>query len=271
MANKRKTQELIRVNQNSGDLIAGSWQFFGLCINKNKSLIPAEFLAAPLDFIYGEQVELLKDDPYSVRVVRYKETCIKYYKSRGPKDLLKCWLGQSKGRKSFRWALAMLDRAIVTPSPFCYLEGKKGDSFYLSHFIDFAPNIVDYLRETPLVKRSALLNPLAIFLNRMFHKKIYHLDLKGSNILITDVGLSPEFYLIDTDEISILQKHSNVLMKKCLLRITRSLADFFGRQELCTFVDVCLSGQSSLPTTNASHEIVNEALRIRSNKQSNVS
>lgn len=248
-----------------------SGQFSGRCVSNNRNLIPVQFLDSPLDFIDGDQIELLKDDPRSVRVAWYKNTCIKYYKSRGPKDLLKGWLGQSKGRKSFRWALAMINRSIATPSPFCYLEGRKGDSFYLSRFIDFAPNVVDYLRKIPRPERLSFLNPLALFLNRMLNKKVYHLDLKGSNILITDIGPTPEFFLIDTDEIAVLRKYSKALIEKCLLRITRSLADFFNRQELLAFVDVCLSDLPSISAANACHKIVNEALRIKARNQSNAS
>lgn len=269
MTRKQDSQKFIKGNQKLEPLIVNSGQFSGRCVSNNKNLIPVQFLDSPLYFINGDQIELLKDDPRSVRVAWYKNTCIKYYKSRGPKDLLKGWLGQSKGRKSFRWALAMINRSIATPSPLCYLEGKKGDSFYLSRFINFAPNIVDYLRKVPLPEQLALLNPLALFLNRMLNKKIYHLDLKGSNILITDVDSTPDFFLIDTDEIAVLRKYSNTLMEKCLLRITRSLADFFNRQELLAFVDVCLSDLPSLSAANACHKIVNEALRIQALKQSN--
>lgn len=253
-------------NQNHRHLTADCGQYTGQGIISNCDLIPVEFLVSPIDFTYGEQVQLLKNDPLSVCVVRYRNTCIKHYKSRGFKDVLKVWSGQSKGKKSFRWALSMVDRSIKTPTPFCYLESRTGDSFYLSRFIDSAPNMVTYLRKTPPAKRQAYLTPLAHFLNRMFQKKTYHLDLKGSNILVTDVGSEPEFYLIDTDEIAILKKDSNRYLKKCLTRITRSLSEFFNRQELLAFIDVCLCDLPPLFADQSSYAIVDNAFKIQAGK-----
>ncbi|MFH1671862.1 MAG: lipopolysaccharide kinase InaA family protein [Pseudomonadota bacterium] len=262
----RKVRKSRTVNKYFDRLNLQGGRYRGVYLRKNRDLIPEAFLSLPLDFIYRKEVGVLKDSR-SVRVVRYQDVCVKYYKRREPKDLFKSLLGLSKGKKSFRWALAMIYRFIATPEPLCYLEGLGGDSFYLSRFVDGARNLVIYLREVPEEKRKACLQSLAIFLNRMFYRGVYHMDLKGSNILVRDDGSEFEFYLIDTDEIAIFWKGSPALLKKSLLRITRTLVPYFGLQELVGFVNACLPAPSARPLPQSPQDLVDRAFKIQANEQ----
>ncbi len=262
-----KVRKFRKINKYFDRLTVQAAEYRGVYVRRNGDVIPEPFLSSPLELIYGKHVKVLKDSR-SVRVVKYQDVCIKYYKRRGPKDLLKSWLGLSKGKRSFRWALAITYRFIATPEPLCYLEGRSGDSFYLTRFVDSAHNLAVHLQKESKEQRKACLQALAPFLSGMFYRGVYHLDLKGSNILVRPVGPEFEFYLIDTDEIAVFRKGSPALLKKCLLRITRSLVSCFGRQDLVAFVNACLSGLPALSLTETPQHLVDQAFKIQAMQQS---
>lgn len=259
----RNVRKSRKVNKYFDRLNFQGGRYRGVYLRKNQHLIPESFLSSPLDFIHRKEVVVLKDSS-SVRVVNHQDVCAKYYMRRSPKDLLKSWLGLSKGKKSFQWALATENRLIATPEPICYLEGRDGDSFYLSRFVDSALNVTVFMREASVSQRRDCLQALTNFLNRMFYRGVYHMDLKGSNILVRDVGPSFEFYVTDTDEMAISWKGSHRPLYKSLLRITRTLVSYFSREELVEFAVGCLS---SSPVAISPHKVVDEAIKIETMRQ----
>jgi len=259
--------EPLNSNLNYFQLTTNSGNYSGICFKKNQDMIPKLFIASPMNFLYGNQVELLKDDHNSVRVIKFGDTCIKYNKQRSLRHALKAWIGHSRGRKSFHHAVSMTDRFVATPDPFCYLEGKMGDSFYISHFIPFSTNIVDYLREAPSEKQQVCRKQLAVFLNKAFRCYVYHKDLKGSNILITDSNIKLQFHLIDAEDVAISRKVSFLLLKKSLLRITRSLVEFFDRKNLVEFVDTCVSNLSVSDKIEIRRKVIDKAILIQERLQ----
>ena len=261
-----KTKSL-KNGANYFQLTTNSGRFSGICLKNNQDMIPKLFITSPIDFLYGNQVELLKDDHNSVRVIKFEDTCIKYNKGRSFRHALKAWMGYSRGRKSFHHALSMSNRFVATPDPFCYLEGKMGDSFYISRFIPFSTNIVDYLREAPSEKQQVCRKQLAVFLNKAFRCYVYHKDLKGSNILITDSNIKLQFHLIDTEDVAISRKVSTLLLEKSLLRITRSLVEFFDRQNLVEFVDACVFNLSVSDKIGIRRKVVDKAILIQERLQ----
>ena len=258
----RKVRRFRKVNKYFDRLIVGAPAYKGVSFRQNHDSIPRSFLSSPLEFLHRNDLHILKDSR-SVRVVRYDDTCIKYYKRRGPKDALKGWLGLSKGKKSFRWALALMYRRIPTPDPLCYLDGPRGDSFYVSRFFDPGQKLAFYLRQASPVEREACLKALGPFLRTLFYRGIYHLDLKGSNILVTMTAKGPHFCLIDTDGVAIFWKGSRTLLRKSLLRITRALCLYFDREALSDFVVSCLSGlPAQLNLTARPEDLVTRAFRM---------
>jgi tRNA A-37 threonylcarbamoyl transferase component Bud32 len=258
----RKVKKFRKVNKYFNRLTVQTPYYRGVCLKKNLDSIPSDFLYSPLNVLYGNNVEVLKDSR-SVRVVRYHDVCIKYYKRRTPKDVLKGWMGLSKGKKSFRWALSLTHRQISTPEPISYLDGLKGDTFYLSCYVHATPNLDTYLKEASQDKAHMCLRALALFLKHMFYQGAYHLDLKGSNILVKRMGRDIDLYLIDTDEVAICWNGSRRMLKKSLLRITRTLSHHFSRQALVAFVELSLAGlPTSMGMAEASEDLVAEALKI---------
>ena len=269
MISKDYKTKSLKNGANYFQLTTNSGSFSGFCLRKNQDMIPNLFIASPMDFLYGNQIELelLKDDHNSVRVIKFRDTCIKYNKRRSFRHALKVWVGYSRARKSFHHALSMTDRFVATPDPFCYLEGKMGDSFYISRFIPFSTNVVDYLRKAPSEKQQVCRKQLAFFLNNAFLRYVYHKDLKGSNILITDSNTKLQFHLIDTEDVTISRKVSSLLLKKSLLRITRSLVEFFDRKNLVEFVDTCVFNLSVPDKIGIQREVVDKAILIQERLQ----
>jgi len=257
----------LKSDLNYFQLTTNSGTYSGICLRKNQDMIPDLFIASPIDFLYGNHVELLKNDHHSVRVIKFRDTCIKYNRRRSFRHALKVWVGYSRGRKSFHHALSMTDRFVATPDPICYLEGKMGDSFYISRFIPFSTNIVDYLREAPSKKQQVCRKQLAVFLNKAFRHYVYHKDLKGSNILITDSNIKLHFHLIDAEDVAISRKVSSLLLKKSLLRITRSLVEFFDRKNLVEFVDTCIFNLSVSDKIGIRRQVVDKAILIQERLQ----
>lgn len=245
-------------------LVLQGGRYRGACLRENRGSLDESFTSSPSDFMYGKGLEVLKD-VRPVRVVRFGDVCLKYYMSRGVKDILKRWCGMSKGKRSFQWALALVSRSIPTPEPVCYLDGQGGDSFYVTRFVPHAHNLVVYLEKESATQRQKCLNALVLFLNRVFCHGVYHLDLKGSNILVKGIGEQLEFFLTDTDAMVITRKGARRPLYKSLLRITRTLVAYFDRKELVEFSAGCLSNS---PVTISPQDVVDQALKIQTMKQS---
>lgn len=128
-----KAEQLCKEALHVERLVLQGGRYRGICLKESRSLLYESFTSSPSDFMYEKGLEVLKD-VRPVRVVRYGDVCLKYYLSRGFKDILKQWCGVSKGKRSFQWALALVSLSISTPEPVCYLDGQGGDSFYLSFF-----------------------------------------------------------------------------------------------------------------------------------------
>jgi hypothetical protein len=171
----------------------------------------------------------------------------------------------SKGKRSFQWALALVSRSIPTPEPVCYLDGLGGDSFYVTRFVPHAHNLVVYLEKESATQRQKCLNALILFLNHVFCHGVYHLDLKGSNILVKDVGEQLEFFLTDTDAMVITRKGARRPLYKSLLRITCTLVAYFDRKELVEFSAGCLANS---PVTMSPQDVVDQAFKIQTMQKS---
>jgi tRNA A-37 threonylcarbamoyl transferase component Bud32 len=241
--------------------------FRGMLLRKNQAMLPDSFLYSPHEFLYREDVKVLKDSR-SVRVIRWGDVCVKYYKRRTSKDVLKGWMGLSKGKKSFRWALALIHRQIATPEPICYLDGRNGDAFYLSSFLDSTQQLTVSLEQSSWKQKQACLGALVLFLRHMLYRGVYHLDLKGSNILVDSAGPRTNFHLIDTDEVAIQWNGSKRLLKKSLLRITRTLSHYFNRDELVSFAGRCLAGRPvPVGLAMSPQELADQAIEMESTRK----
>ncbi len=135
---------------------------------------------------------------------------IKEFRSRGI-NLLKSLFLRGKAFKSWRGALALVEREIETPPPVAYLEKRKGffldQSFFLAERVSGVEEIRFLFPKLPPSELRQLLIPLSQHLSSCHKKGILHRDLSDGNILVKkDKQGEFRFYLIDTNRIRIRLK-----------------------------------------------------------------
>ena len=132
---------------------------------------------------------------------------IKEFRSRGV-NLLKSLFLRGKAFKSWRGAVALVEREIETPSPVAYLEKRKGlfldQSFFLAERVGGIEEIRFLFLKLPPSELRQLLISLSQHLSTCHKRGILHRDLSDGNILVKeDKPGKFMFYLIDTNRIRI--------------------------------------------------------------------
>jgi len=133
------------------------------------------------------------------------EIVIKEFRSRGANRLKSLFL-RGKAFKSWRGAVALVERGIETPPPVAYLEKRKGlfldQSFFLAERVGGAEEIRFLFPKLPPSELRRLLVSLSQHLSTCHKKGILHRDLSDGNILVKeDKPGEFRFYLIDTNRI----------------------------------------------------------------------
>jgi len=180
----------------------------------------------------GQDTEILLDRRNRVGVVALPQQdggkvdiVIKEFRSRGVNRLKSLFL-RGKAFKSWRGAVALVERRIETPPPVAYLEKKKGlfldQSFFLAERIGGIEEIRFLFPKLPPSELHPLLVSLSQQLSTCHKKGILHRDLSDGNILVKkDKQGEFRFYLIDTNRIRIRTKKRIGLLSgvKSLVRL----------------------------------------------------
>lgn len=156
----------------------------------------------------------------------------------------------SAALRSLSGAAMLLQEGYAVAAPIAAVEhrhrGFLSKSFYLAEEIAEAKTIADYWREDLVslhgvagqVKRRAVLRALARVFKSLHEKRIYHNDLKASNILAVDRGSASEemFSLIDLQGLKKCFYVSHRRRIKNLSQINRTLGDQLTRTEKFFFI-----------------------------------
>jgi len=156
----------------------------------------------------------------------------------------------SAALRSLTGAVTLLQEGYAIAAPIAAVEyrhrGVLIKSFYLAEEIAGARTIADYWREDLVslhgvagrLKRRAVLRTLARVFKSLHEKRIYHNDLKASNILVVDGGsVSGEiFSLIDLQGLKKCSYISKRRRIKNLAQINRTLGNHLTRTEKCFFI-----------------------------------
>ena len=148
---------------------------------------------------------------------------IKEFRSRGVNRLKSLFL-RGKAFKSWRGALALVERGIETPPPVAYLVKRKGlfldQSFFLAERVGGIEEIRFLFPILPPSELRRLLIPLSQHLSTCHKKGILHRDLSDGNILVKkDKQGEFRFYLIDTNRIRIKKRIGLLSGVKGLIRL----------------------------------------------------
>lgn len=148
---------------------------------------------------------------------------IKEFRSRGVNRLKSLFL-RGKAFKSWRGAVALVEKDIETPSPVAYLEKRKGlfldQSFFLAEKVGGVEEIRFLFPELPPSELRQLLISLSQHLSTCHKKGILHRDLSDGNILVKeDKPGEFRFHLIDTNRIRIKKRIGLLSGVKNLIRL----------------------------------------------------
>jgi len=148
---------------------------------------------------------------------------IKEFRSRGV-NLLKSLFLRGKAFKSWRGAVALVEKRIETPPPVAYLEKRKGlfldQSFFLAERVGGVEEIRFLFPKLPPSELRQLLVSLSQHLSTCHKKGILHRDLSDGNILVRkDKPGEFMFYLIDTNRIRIKKRIGLLSGVKNLIRL----------------------------------------------------
>ncbi|MBQ9201621.1 MAG: glycosyltransferase [Bacteroidales bacterium] len=101
--------------------------------------------------------------------------------------LLYGWIVKSKARRSFEYALRLMDKDIATPAPIGYVERRRWgllqDSYYVSLASTCPYTMNDLIGRPEFPHRDEYLNAVARFTARMHEAGIRHADYSCGNIL----------------------------------------------------------------------------------------
>ena len=148
---------------------------------------------------------------------------IKEFRSRGVNRLKSLFL-HGKAFKSWRGAVALVERGIETPPPVAYLEKRKklflGQSFFLAERVSDVEEIRFLFPKLPSSELRELLVSLSHHLSSCHRKGILHRDFSDGNILVKkDKPGEFGFYLIDTNRIRIKKRIGLLSGVKNLVRL----------------------------------------------------
>jgi hypothetical protein len=180
-------------------------------------------------------------------------------------NALSCWhrlaslVCASPAFRSLSGAAALLQEGYATARPIAAVEHRRRGvlirSFYLAEEIAGAKTIADYWREDLLslkgidgyLKRRAVLRTLASLFKSLHEKRIYHNDLKASNILALDrASATKEMYsLIDLQGVRKCFYLSKRRRIKNLAQINRTLGNHLTTTEKLSFIKAYIGDEIS--------------------------
>lgn len=109
-------------------------------------------------------------------------------------------LRDSKAKRSYLYAMRLLEVGINTPAPIAYIEYKRAilfkNSFYVSEHIE-VDNEMRVLQKGTLQEHQNLLTAFAKFTAHLHQLKVFHIDYSSGNIMYTLRNGAYTFYLVD--------------------------------------------------------------------------
>lgn len=112
---------------------------------------------------------------------------------------------ESKAKRSYMYALELLDRGVVTPEPIAYMNeykhGLLSRSYYVCVYQRNASPIAPYVNGD--AEDNELLSDMVKFIVSLHEKSVLHLDLSPGNLLIDRHSGKNEFSVIDINRLKI--------------------------------------------------------------------
>ncbi len=154
------------------------------------------FLSQGEDVVRGERnaIKKIQIDGVFFNVKKFKNPSL-------IQSLVYRFLRKSKAKRSYEYALQLLQKGIKTPTPVGYFErisfGLK-ESYYISVHVDYDFDFRVLNHHPKFEDRENILTQFGRFCYQMHEAQVHFLDHSPGNTLINRVGVGQyEFYLID--------------------------------------------------------------------------
>lgn len=112
---------------------------------------------------------------------------------------------ESKAKRSYLYALDLLERGVVTPAPIAYINeykhGLLSRSYYICVYQRNASPIAPYVNGD--AEDRVLLSDMVRFIVSLHEKNVLHLDLSPGNVLIEKSEGQNKFSIIDINRLKI--------------------------------------------------------------------
>ena len=110
----------------------------------------------------------------------------------------------SKAKRSFQYALKLIEKGIETPQPVAYILIKKWgllyDSYYISRHADYNRTFYEF-GKGGVEGREHILNVFAVFTADLHEKGVLHKDYSPGNILFKEENGAVMFSLVDINRL----------------------------------------------------------------------
>ena len=156
--------------------------------------IPREFIKTG-EIVYSARniIKIYDVEGYKVNIKSFKKPLL-------INQLVYAVLRASKAKRSYMYALKLIERGFSTPDPIAYIERRRGlllkYSFYISIHEDF-DGMMRELRQGTLDEKAELIKQFAWYTAKLHDNKILHIDYSPGNILYKLVDGTYSFYLVD--------------------------------------------------------------------------
>lgn len=216
-----------------------------------------EMLTRLPDLFLQEECKTIKMEK-KIRVVRLplrigwtiKSVYVKQHNALSFRHRLASLFCASAALRSLSGAVILLQEGYATARPIAAVEyrhwGLLIKSFYISEEVAAAKTIADHWRENlgcltgveGRLKKRVVLRKLARLFKSLHEQRIYHNDLKASNVLVLDGGSTSEesFSLIDLQGVRKCFYVSKRRRIKNLAQINRTLGSHLSQTEKLCFI-----------------------------------
>src|SRR5690554_201374 len=154
------------------------------------------------------------------------------------------FIRKSKARRSYEYALRLLDADISTPFPIAYLEVFSGglrESYYISEHLDYDFDFRTLIHNPRFENRDEILKQFTAFTFKLHENDVNFLDHSPGNTLIVQRDANRyDFYLIDLNRMRFesmdfkkrMRNFRRLWLSKTMIRImAKEYAKLYGTDE----------------------------------------
>ncbi|GBU06827.1 hypothetical protein AwDysgo_01580 [Bacteroidales bacterium] len=152
--------------------------------------------------------EIVYDERNTIRKIEVEGICLSIKSFCPPMIINKfayTFIRPSKAKRSYEYAIKLLQKGIGTPIPIAYIEQRQGGLLHNSYFVCLHLDFTGMMREFrwgEIEGREDLLGSFAHFSAYTHEKGVRHMDYSPGNILYKKVDENYRFCLVDINRMA---------------------------------------------------------------------